>query len=100
MAQWQRTLDISEPFQAAKTGNISVQNLAGKVSSSLRELQPFDGPLDDEKTEVIEEFARLAKLPQPSVEQFDDVMETLYDWADTPLDTHWNGRKACWVKTF
>lgn len=101
MAKWQRTLDISDQFQAAKAKEITTQDLAKVVSSRLQNLKPLGNKqINAEKMEIAEEFDDIGTDSEASVECFDAAMERLYDWADTPLDPSWNGKKVCWVKTF
>lgn len=49
---------------------------------------------------IIPFFEELAEEESDSVEDFDDALNDLYDWADTPLDDRWAGKKMCWVNTF
>ena len=82
---------------------IPIPKLAGIVAERLKSLN-LPAFLDGSGTEIdrdnlVAAFAWLAKDPASDANDFDAVMAELYDWADTPLDGHWNGRKLCWVKT-
>jgi hypothetical protein len=52
----------------------------------------------DELEEIVNEFEYCCE----DVEEFDGILERLYDWADTPLPTPKGEmqRKMCWVATF
>jgi len=94
MAQWQRCLDIKDVWAS---GNIYL--IASALSERLRRLEPFgDEDLDGTRDELAEQFAVVADDPTADADEFDQVMEMLYDWADTALSPGL-GKKACWIST-
>lgn len=98
MAQWQRTLVICDVWD--RPNGETIAQLAAIIADRIRELKPFGLPdLDAEREDVAAEFQDVAEDPCATSGDFDEAMERLYDWADTPLDAAWNGKKACWVKT-
>lgn len=104
MANWQRTLNLLPEWKQAKEGKITVSQLAGVIAERLASLEPFENDsdgliLNEHHDEIVDEFNYLARDPDTEASDFDCVMEMLYNWADTPLDTSWNGKKVCWVKT-
>lgn len=93
MANWQRKLNL-------KDASNDVQLIARTAAERLRSMQPFgDEALDGGRIDLAYEFESLAEYNTVTVPDFDSVMESLYDWADTSLDGIWNGKKACWVAT-
>ena len=97
MAQWQRCLDIKDVWAS---GNIYL--IASALSERLRRLEPFgDDALDGTRDELADRFADLANATMQYVKLcgvFYDIMEELYDWADTALSPGL-GKKACWIST-
>ncbi len=96
MTQWQRRLPLKDVWDSK-----DVPLIANTIAERLKALADFgDSGLDEQKVELAEEFAHLASDPLADADEFDDLMEQLYDWADTKLDDNWNGKKVCWVATF
>jgi hypothetical protein len=96
MAQWQRKIDLKDVWDSG-----DVHLIAKTLSESLRKLKPLsDEYLDYTRDELAEQFADIAADMSANTSDFDAVMTELYDWADTPLDSNWNGKKVCWVATF
>lgn len=96
MAQWQRRLDIKDVWS-----NRDIHKIADALHAGLRQMSPLgDERLDYEREDLAEQFADIAANPKAKTADFDYCMDALYDWADTPLDGAWNGKKVCWVATF
>jgi hypothetical protein len=101
MANWQRTLDLLPEWSKALDDELAVQQLAAVVATRLRALTPFsDEDIESKRIELAEEFEDLSKDESADGPEFDWLMNTLYDWGDTPLDPKFNGKKVCWIKTF
>ena len=101
MSNWQRTLDLSSAWERRDNGTLSLNDLCGIMVKKLKKLRDFkDEDLDSEKEDIIEEFEYLGKSEDPNVKEFDEILAVLYDWADTPLDDKFGGKKVCWIKTF
>lgn len=102
MTDWQRTLDVSEAWQQAKNDEIDVQKLAARVADKLEALMPLsDEEIEEDRLSLVSEFRELSESTDfITIEDFDSLWDSLYDWADMSLDSHWNGKKVCWVKTF
>ena len=102
MANWQRKIILNPEWDQAKDGEISYQELAAVITKRLRALKPFKAELDDlneELTEIADEFEWLGASADTNVAAIDDLMHRLYDWGDQRLDGDWNGKKVCWVDT-
>jgi hypothetical protein len=101
VANWQRELNLLPEWRECKDNKINSNQMAAIIADRLAELLPFNRRgIDDVRQILIRRFRRLSKQRNLRVETFDEAMEQLYDWADTPLDDHWNGKKVCWIKTF
>lgn len=100
MANWQRTIRLQPQWGRAKDGKLSASELAASIATKLRGVASFGSHLDDERDEIAEEFEALAADKSADVNDFDRVMDHLYDWGDTRLDDKWPGKKACWIDTF
>jgi hypothetical protein len=74
--------------------------LAATIAGRLRELRPFsDENIDETRINLAEEFEWLSGDPETDTEDFDALMDALYDWGDIRLDDNWNGKKVCWIDT-
>lgn len=94
MANWLRTLDIKNEWKLAKKHELSPQELATIVAKRLREMRPHGIPdVDDVRAGLIEEFEAFAADEYLDNDDFDELWERLYDWADGRLP---QGR-VCWV---
>lgn len=99
MTNWQRTLNIADVWAQAEDREITPKQLAHAIADRLEGLKPLNNLiLENEKQDIVEEFRGF--VGEETFDDLDDVMEMLYDWADTPLDNKFNGKKVCWVKTF
>ena len=103
MANWQLKLDIAE-FYHKYPDELSLQEVAKKVSNAMKELEPtvklrFRNMQSDFEN-IIDSFDELSNDEQAEVNQFDSIMDDLYDWGDTALDNDFAGKKLCWINTF
>lgn len=102
MAQWQRTLDLSDVWDKGLERKISVSTLSAIVVERLKALPSFGirhSSIDEEKENIIEEFKILAEDPTADFDDFDCVLEDLYNWGDISLDGKFAGKKVCWIRT-
>lgn len=90
MAHWQSTLEVSDVWPKAHAGEMSIQELAGVVADRIgTQLQHWSGDTD---LQVIRGcFCAVQADENATVEEFDEVLDDLYYWAD---DGH-----RCWVNT-
>jgi len=96
MANWQYRLNLKDLWKAKEEGNITIQELGKKVAERIENLPCFKKYEDDLKT-IIMDFETVE-----SVEEFDYILEELYDWGDMRLPTPQGQmqRKMCWISTF
>lgn len=104
MAKWLRTLDIKAEWEAATSEEFKV--LAKAISDKLEKLpdltegEYFAAVLVNEKKEELkEDFSWIAKATVADIDDFDALMEELYDWGDTIVAEEWPTTKVCWIKT-
>ncbi len=104
MADWQRTLDISNSWELVSEGEITYQELAKEIAYKLNLLKPFsnkyDTYIDYRKNELIEEFEILAEEEDDIKDELNYTISCLYDWGDFSLDDKFGGKKVCWIRTF
>lgn len=101
MAVWMRELNLLPEWSAAQDDEISPQEMAGVIAKRLRALHPFgDDMLNEQRDEIADEFEAFSEEESASVTWFDDIMGSLYDWADTKISGEFfDAKKACWVRT-
>jgi hypothetical protein len=95
MANWQRTLRIGDI-----SGDAPLAEKARGIADALEALKPFPAKheeVNEQREDLVNEFRSLANDPAIDEELFDELMEQLYDWADTPLDANWPPKKVCWI---
>ena len=95
MAQWRRKLKLKDVWNGIGDGKMTPQKLASVVANRLKKLKDFgDEDIDFEKQDIVDEFEGLSEDPEADFDDFDNVMYSLYNWADTPLDNEWPGKKV------
>lgn len=103
MANWKHTLDISDIWDAGLEMDELGRKIARKLSRKFSSLLDFDsGNYDIELEYIIDCFDNITEFDDVSPEEeFDDVMEQLYNWADQEVEPFgmWPRNKMCWVKT-
>jgi hypothetical protein len=95
MSVWVRRLRIKNEWSKADAGDIEVKELADIIANKLT---AFGIPGDVELEEIIEDFKALEE--DASFDDFNEIMDRLYNWADISLDNVFGGKKNCWIETF
>ena len=100
MSDWQSRLDLTDVWNK-HPDRITIQELCKTISERLRKLNPTRVPdyVVEEKENIADEFEILSIDKETTVEEFDDIMQDLYDWGDIRLDNKFIGRKVCWIAT-
>lgn len=103
MANWKHVLDISDIWDAG----LEMDDLGRRIATRLT--NEFESILDDELDnfdeeleEIIYRFNSITGYDDTTPEEeFDDVLNQLYDWADQEIEPFglWPRNKMCWVKT-
>jgi len=97
MANWVNRLELKDLWKQRDEEKISISELAKAVANRIEKLPCFK-KYEDELQTIILDFEDCSD----DVEEFDDILNRLYDWADTPLRITRGEmqRKVCWVNTF
>ena len=85
MALWVAKVNIKDEWQKARAGEISVHELVRILAPKFRGLVRTDGELED----LIDEMEALDS--ESTLDDFDDVWDRIYDWADS---------NHVWIATF
>lgn len=102
MANWQRKLSLADIWPKVDKGEMTIQQLAAEIAKRLKAITPLhdEHVVSEERDEIVEEFENFAEDPTGDKDEFDDIMNGLYDWGDTPLEnTTWPPKKVCWIAT-
>ena len=79
MAQWFHTLNIKEEWHQAKNNEITVQQLSEIIVKKLKKIK-----IDSfEKDDLIMEFIEFSEDKSLDKDDFDDLWNEFYDWADS-----------------
>lgn len=105
MANWKYKLNISKIWN---NESISIEDKGKMIASKIRQVFPndwfdFDSEsYDQDLDEIVEAFENITGYDDvPAVEEFDDWMEQLYEWADQEVAPFgkWPRNAMCWVET-
>lgn len=94
MPRWKHKLNLKDLWEAKNEGTITLQQLSKSVSERIRKA-PFYEKYTDDLEPIADEFEGLSEESDPSVEWFDDILCTLYDWGDQGDFK----KKMCWIST-
>ena len=94
MATWTHRIELKAEWQAAKDGDMTIQQLARVVYNKIVKLDVYE--TDMELFDLAESFDALADDASATADDFDCVWDDFYDWADQRVP----GGKMCWVSTF
>jgi len=96
MANWKYKIDVKAAWQSTKVGDMTIAAFAAYAAAKLKALPAIED--DNELHDIVEALETIAGDPAPDVEWFDQVWNSLYDWADQVVG-NWND-KMCWIRTF
>jgi hypothetical protein len=94
MAKWYYRLELIDLWKQHK--ELGPQKLAQEVAKSLDALVIDNEYHETQKKTLVREFLLFSKDNSVDFDDFDEVLEELYQWADQLYE---QGR-LCWVKTF
>ena len=96
MANWKYKLDFSHWYHDDEIP------INGKAELAVKEIDSVL-PHNDLDLEMIrKQFVDFAEnMSESDVDDFDDIMEQLYDWGDQEVEPYgkWPPNKMCWVNT-
>lgn len=104
MANWKYKLDISDVWTNDEPIEVKGKQIADKILATFPndwfdfESDDYDEELDD----IVDRFENITGYDDVRpVDEFDDVMAQLYDWADSevPPFGEWPRNAMCWVST-
>lgn len=105
MANWKYKLDISNIWHNEE---LPIEEKGKEIAKKIRATFPaewldFESESYDEELEgIVEAFENITGYDGAEpVEEFDDWMETLYDWADQEVAPfgQWPRNAMCWIET-
>jgi len=98
MSKWVNRLDLKDLWKAEDEGKLTIQELGKQVARRIRKMPCYSKY--EELADIASDFETY--LDDNDIEEFDRVLEQLYNWADTYLPTPLGQmqRKMCWVATF
>lgn len=85
MPNWKHKLPLKDIWEAAKNAGVSYSEVGKQVAARIRE-QPWA-----QNCSGLDKICK-AFCTVTNIEQFDDTMGSLYNWADYD--------RFCWVETF
>jgi len=89
--RWQNRLDLIDLWKAQKEEKLTVPELAKAIAKRIRELRCYEKEIF-----TLEEIADRFEYCEDDVEEFDDILNDLYDWGDISIE-RW--KKMCWIAT-
>lgn len=98
MSNWKYKLRVGQDRRDYENRCITLQELGKCFAAKIRAL-PCYGKEEsqfssvDEIDDCAREFDHVS-----DVEDFDNILEALYDWGDTVLDDGWPRTKMCWIE--
>lgn len=92
MANWKHTLNLKVEWEQADEDKITVQQLASIVAAKLSKIDFKDEDVNYDRDEFVDELEGFSEDLTATKNDFDNVWERLYDWAD---DEH-----RLWIEIF
>lgn len=86
MAQWKYRLNVADLWKARNEKKITIKELSVTLAKRIMN-SPFFKKHEAELFEIVWDFEKEVE----TIEEFDGVLETLYNWADA---------ERCWINTF
>lgn len=99
MVEWKYNLNLSNPTRAYENNKIGLEELANEVAIEIIN-SPFYSEYEDDLEQIVQELQDITD--DNNVSLYDEIIESLYDWADgEELDTIVDGvpkrTKTCWI---
>jgi len=101
MANWINVLDIKNEWDKVINNKIGTEELATIIAHKLSHINKgCNERLIKERDEIVADFIKFVACSEDT-DEFDKLMNRLYDWGDTDIDgCVLYGRKLCWIQTF
>lgn len=96
MANWKYKLKAKDLWESYKGNHITASELGKLLAQRIREAA-FYQEYKNQLEEIIDNFENV-----DDIEDFDYVLNELYDWADQEVEPlgQWPRNAMCWVETF
>jgi len=85
MKKWKYRLELKDLWDKRNGGEITIQQMGKEISKRIKNLPCYK---QEEDLEIISDDFEFIE----DIDNFDNVLEQLYNWADYD--------KKCWIKTF
>lgn len=79
MINWKTTLKVRDLHKGLREGTLTAQEVAGKVAKLLTR-NPYAA--DPELAVLIDEFECLAEKKDATADEYDEVLDALYNYGD------------------
>jgi len=100
MAEWRHRLDIKVEWNQAMEGRITSQELARLIAKKLKALSCYKTEkYGEELREIVSQYESFAGDPSGTTDEFDCIMEQLYNWGDIETKPGWPPYRLCWIGT-
>src|ERR1051326_1628756 len=99
MANWKYHLRVGVDRREYEDGKISIQELGKRFAQKIKTLPCYEKEESRfSSTDELEDCALEFEHVQ-DVEDFDDILESLYNWGDTEIAPFncWPRNKMCWI---
>ncbi len=107
MSQWQHKVELKDLHDNYQQGLLTIQEVASGVACRLEILKTqiqkknnkFEVEYLPQLEEIILEFQEFAKDEVSDVNDYDSILNELYDFGDTRLDSVFGGKTLCWINS-
>lgn len=79
MTAWKQTLDLSDVWKLAKSGALPLPQLCSTIADRVEQLK---SDTLFPRLDLVDKFRELALVSDLEEDEFDEVFEELYDFAD------------------
>ena len=108
MANWQYKLNFKDLWKKHKAGEMPIYEVAENATSRIEWLllqlrkrgHVYQDLADEMEYDILPQIEAFAEDKNENPDDFDYILEDLYNWADTALDNEWPVKRLCWVATF
>jgi hypothetical protein len=100
MANWKYKIELKADSDRCDDGEITIAQLSGIVAEKLKALPCYNSPGNIGTTllEIVERFADLSEDENAEQDEFNSILQELYDWGDTEIGpVAWPKHRLCWI---
>lgn len=106
MTEWKHKLILKDIHERYHSDEITAEEVGKETAKRIRELLAKNSPpFTDNQKEEAEDIAWCFDNDVQEIDDYDTLLNELYDWADTVLDhssriSFSQISRLCWVETF